>query len=57
VSTYDKMPEFLRENREYARMMGFGMRTSSPEQRERAAALMQEIKAIDNPGVPRGLAM
>ena len=57
VSTYDKMPEFVRQNREYARQMGFGMRTSTPEQRERAAEIMKALQAIETPGVPRGLEM
>ncbi len=57
VSTYDKMPEFIRENREYATMMGFGRRADSPEDKERTRALMKELQAIENPGVPRGLEM
>jgi hypothetical protein len=57
VSTYDNMPAFIRENREYAKLMGFGMRSTTPEQRERARAVMQEVQAIDNPGIPRGLEM
>lgn len=57
VSTYDKMPEFIRANREYAKLMGFGMRMSTPEQRERAADVMKQLQTIENPGVPRGLEM
>jgi probable F420-dependent oxidoreductase len=53
--TYDKYPEFIREHREYASLMGFGMPMRSPEQKERGEALMKELKAIENPGVPRGL--
>ncbi|HKI73032.1 MAG TPA: TIGR03617 family F420-dependent LLM class oxidoreductase [Pseudomonadales bacterium] len=55
VSTYDKMPEFIRDNREYARLMGFGMRNSTPAQRERASDIMKQLQAIETPGVPRGL--
>ena len=57
VSTWDNMPAFIRENREYAKLTGFGMRTTTPEQRERARSVMKEVQAIDNPGVPRGLEM
>ncbi|XOV87838.1 MAG: TIGR03617 family F420-dependent LLM class oxidoreductase [Pseudomonadota bacterium] len=57
VSTYDNMPEFLREHREYASLTSFGMRGDTPAQRERGAALMQEIQAIKTPGVPRGMEM
>lgn len=57
VSTWDKMPEFLQQNREYASIMGFGMRTSTPEQRERAATVMKAVQAIRTTGVPRGLEM
>lgn len=57
VSTYEKMPAFIQQNREYASLTGFGMRTSTPEQSERAAAVMQEIQKIQTSGVPRGLEM
>lgn len=57
VSTYDEMPKFLEQNREYASMMGFGIRNSTPEQRERTRALMKDIQAIKTPGIPRGMEM
>ncbi|MCB1647100.1 MAG: TIGR03617 family F420-dependent LLM class oxidoreductase [Pseudomonadales bacterium] len=57
VSTYDNMPAFLAENREYASQMGFSLRNSSAEQRDRLTALMQQIQAVKTPGVPRGLEM
>lgn len=55
VTTWDKLPEFIRQHREYASMMGFGMRTSTAQQRERAASVMKEVQSIRTPGVPRGL--
>ena len=57
VSTWDKLPDFVSQHREYAGMMGFGMRTTTPEQRERAKAVMKEVQAVETPGVPRGLEM
>lgn len=53
--TYDAYPEFVKEHREYASLMGFGMRANTPEEKERTAALMKELQAIENPRVPRGL--
>ncbi len=57
VSTYDNMPSFLREHREYAKLTGFGVRGDTPAQRERATALMKEIQAIKTSGIPRGMDM
>ena len=57
ISTYDRMPEFVRDNREYASLMGFGMRTSTPEQRERASEVMKAVQAVETPGIPRGMEM
>lgn len=57
VSTYDNMPKFIRENREYAGQMGFGGRGGAPADKDRADALMKELQAIKTPGVPRGLEM
>ena len=57
VSTYDKMPDFLREHREYAKRTMLGMRYSTPDERARAHAVMAEVKKVQTSGVPRGLEM
>lgn len=55
TSTYDNLPNFIRENREYASRVGFGMPVKTPEQRERFAHILGEIQKVEVPGVPRGL--
>jgi len=55
VSTYEKMPQFLREHREYAKRTTLGMRYSSPDERARAQAVMAEVRKVETSGVPRGL--
>ncbi len=55
TSTYDKLPEFIGEHREYANRISLGMPTRTPEQRERFAHLMKQVQAIETPRVPRGL--
>ncbi|MDA1299297.1 MAG: TIGR03617 family F420-dependent LLM class oxidoreductase [Proteobacteria bacterium] len=50
--TYDEYPQFIKEHREYASLMGFGMPTRTVEEQERAMALMAALRAIENPGVP-----
>ena len=55
--TYDGLPEFLREHREYATRTGLGLPRNTPEQRERFDDIMGRVQALDNPGVPRGLEM
>ena len=55
TSTYDELPEFLREHREYASRTGLGLPRETPEQRERFDHILRRVQAIDNPGVPRGL--
>ncbi len=57
VSTYDKMPEFLAEHREYATQTSLGMRYDTPERRERAHDLLKRIQQVKTPGIPRGLEM
>ena len=56
TSTYDKMGDFVREHREYASRMGFGMPTKTAEQRERFQHVLEEMQAIETPGVARELA-
>ena len=55
TSTYDNLPGFIRENREYASRVGFGMPVKTPEQRERFAHILGEIQKVEVTGVPRGL--
>ena len=55
--TYEDYPQFIREHREYASRTGFGLQGETPEKAERAAALMKELQAIENPGIPSGLEM
>ncbi len=55
TSTYDNLPDFIRENREYASRVGFGMPVNTPEQRERFAHVLSEVQKVEVPGAPRGL--
>ncbi len=55
TSTYDKLPDFLREKREYARRMSLALPMQTPEQRERAKALIGQIQKVETPGVPNGV--
>jgi probable F420-dependent oxidoreductase len=55
TTTYDRLPEFLAEHREYASRMGFGMPMATPAQRERAKDVMQRLQKLQLPAVPRGL--
>ncbi len=58
VSTYEKMPQFLREHREYAKRTTLGnVRYSTPDERARAHAVMKEVQKVQTSGVPRGLAI
>jgi len=54
VSTYDNLPKFVAEHREYASRMTFGMRYDTPAARERAHAVMASVQKVQTPGVPRG---
>ena len=55
TSTYDQLPEFLQEHREYASRTSLGLPRETPAQRERFDDVRQRVQALDNPGVPRGL--
>ena len=55
TSTYDKLPQFLSEHREYASQVGFGMPTSTPAERERFEHVLSEVQKVKTPGVPRGM--
>jgi len=56
TTTYDQLPKFLQEHREYASRMGFGMPRNTPEQRERATAIMKEVQEVRTQRVPREFA-
>ena len=53
--TYDGLPQFLREHREYATLTGMGLPQRTPEDRERYRHVMKEIQSIESVKVPRGL--
>ncbi len=55
TSTYDNLPNFLREHREYASRTGLGLPTRTPAERERFQHVLAEVKKVQVPGVPRGL--
>jgi probable F420-dependent oxidoreductase len=55
VSTYDHLPTFVAEHREYATRINLAMRYSTPAERERADAVMAAVQAVETPGVPRGM--
>jgi probable F420-dependent oxidoreductase len=55
TSTYDKLPQFLEEHREYASSIGLGMPANTPAERERLAHVLKETQKVRTPGVPRGL--
>ena len=55
TSTYDKLPDFLRQNREYASRIGLALPAATPEQRERARHIISEVQKVQVPLVPRGM--
>jgi probable F420-dependent oxidoreductase len=55
TSTYDKLPQFLSEQREYASRIGFNMRTGTPAEKERFQHVLKEVQKVKTPGVPRGM--
>ena len=55
TSTYDELPGFLSEHREYATRTGLGLPRETPAQRERFQDVQKRVQALDNPGVPRSL--
>lgn len=55
TSTYDKLPGFVREHREYASRVGLAMPSKTPEQRERLQHVLGEVQKIEVPRVPRGM--
>lgn len=55
TSTYDKLPDFVREKREYASRLGLGLPGATPEQRERAAHIIKEVQKVEVSRVPVGM--
>ena len=55
TSTYDKLPQFITEHREYASRLGVTMPSSTPEQRERLAHVLKTVQSVQVPRVPRGI--
>ena len=55
TSTYDELPGFLSEHREYATRTGLGLPRETPAQRERFQDVLERVQALDNPGVPCSL--
>lgn len=53
--TYDKLPEFMAEHREYASRMGMAMPRETPAQEERFQDVLKRLQAVEGSGVPRGL--
>tara|TARA_B100000809_G_scaffold68538_2_gene65725 strand:- start:3974 stop:4909 length:936 start_codon:yes stop_codon:yes gene_type:complete len=53
--TYDELPQFLAEHREYASRSGFGMPRGTPEEEERFRDLLAKVQAVETSGVPKGL--
>ncbi len=53
TSTYDNLPDFFREHREYATHLSVGMPTSTPEQVERFQHVLGEVRKVETSGVRR----
>ncbi len=55
TSTYDRLPEFIRDHREYAGRIGLALPTRTPAERERAQHLIRQVQTVQTPGVPKGM--
>jgi probable F420-dependent oxidoreductase len=55
TSTYDKLPEFIANKREYASRLGLALPQGTPEQRERSQHIIKEVQKVAVSGVPKGL--
>ncbi len=55
TSTYDKLPDFIREHREYASRINFSFRVNDESDRERLGHIVGELRKVETPRVPRGL--
>ena len=56
TATYDDLPRFVADHREYASRISFSMPTETPAQRERFTNVLQELQAVETARVPRELA-
>lgn len=56
TATYDELPRFVEEHREYASYMGFGMPARTDAERDRLTSILKGIQSVKTPGVPRELA-
>jgi len=54
--TYDGIPAFVRDQREYAGRVAFSMPMRTPAERERFDHVLREVQAIESNRVPRELA-
>jgi len=50
---FDDYANFVTNNREYATRMGFSMPTGSSAQKERARDMMNQLQAVQTPGIPK----
>ena len=58
TATYDGLPDFFREHREYASRASLGgIARETPEQEERFRDILARVQAVETPGVPRGMEM
>lgn len=55
TSTYDALPDFVREKREYASRIGLGMPTRTQPERARLGEVLKQVQAVETPGIPTGL--
>ncbi len=55
TSTYDKLPEFVREHREYATRVGLQMPANTPADRERLQHVLRQVQQTEVSRVPRGI--
>jgi hypothetical protein len=55
TSTYEKLPEFIANKREYATRLGLALPQGTPEQRERAAHIIKDVQKVQVSRVPKGL--
>ena len=57
TTTYDNLPTFLAENREYASRIGLNLPRQSDEERERYQHILEQVKRLDTPRIPRGMSI
>jgi len=55
TSTYDRLPDFIREHREYASRVGLAMPVRTDAERERLHHVLRTVQNVQVSGVPRGL--